>query len=323
MLAFKDEMSKIALPIPWGAITRGAGSVLPYTALLGAGIGGYKGYRKAKERGEEGLQAALSAGGGALTGGAIGAGAGALGGAALGMAAPKFTARAAKAMSKGPLGSLSRFGQRQVHGFTGGLTPKELMKARGGAYGALKERRGLQLAIQKAKSPEDIAKARKALESFEKRKWTPAALEAQERGLTSIPGYLKGIREDVRKGRGLFSREGAIRTGAREQWRSMGPWGKAFMYGMPAALAAHEIAKPGPASAESIGGEIGGALGFVAAPIPMVGQFAAASAGSAIGTGIGKAIDWARGVQSPTGEVAAPEEAGYYAGGQEAGGGYY
>lgn len=91
--AFQNELQKIAAGLA-PAATLG---------VLGAGLGGFSGYSRARQEGKSVGGALGAAGKGALTGGALGA----LGGAGLSKVAPSVA------------GALGRFGQRQVHSVTG------------------------------------------------------------------------------------------------------------------------------------------------------------------------------------------------------------
>lgn len=114
--AFQDELQKIAAGLA-PAATLG---------VLGAGLGGFSGYSRARQEGKSVGGALGAAGKGALTGGALGA----LGGAGLSKVAP------------GVAGAIGRFGQRQVHGVTG-WSPKgglaEMRMSPGDAASSLPE----------------------------------------------------------------------------------------------------------------------------------------------------------------------------------------
>ena len=256
------ELQKLGA-IPWNAIGAGVGSVGGAGALggaaLGAGIGAVKNYRQAKQQGATTGQAAaaglMGAGGGALRGGALGGLAGAAGGATLGAFSPQ-TAQAVRSRltnAAGPVGAFSRYGQRQVHSLTGwtpeGKSLREGMnEIRHGAYGAEK---ALNAARGELANPRrsfmDVLRGRTAQQGAQLRldnatKGYEAAVRAENRGLTSIPGYAKALKQDVSAGgAGLLGREGALRTSAG----SMGPITDpmtGLMMAMPAASAVIGVA---------------------------------------------------------------------------------
>jgi hypothetical protein len=340
VLAFQDELEKQAVSIRGLAsgarkllarqgTTAGAGAALGGAggATIGAGVGGVKQYREARQQGATGQQAALSglfgAGKGALTGAAVGAG---VGGAAGAVGGKRARTLAAKLRGKdGALGGVSRFGERQVHSVTG-YTPKgygsgsEAVRAmRGGAYDA---ERGLSSATKKLKDirasgsqPGLIGKGLKrlgvdvegrALKGAEKGKEKALkrlqhATESEEMGLTSLPGYAKAL---VGKGKYVGGAKAgqkvkaldALKSGVQEQWHSGGPVTKALTFGLPAVGMASEAARPSGPGEEGRASRIGKSLGGLAygmAPIPLAGITALGAGLSAAGGLAGKGVDYA------------------------------
>jgi hypothetical protein len=327
LLAFKEEMEKIA--IPWKALTRTMGTGLTGGATLGGvggGLyGGVKGYREARQQGADVGDSMLYGAGKGLVSGAKGALIGAGTGAAIGGAAGAIAPRAAgdwaarMAQRKGALGAISRTGQRQMHGFTGALNPKEVRGIRGGAYGVKKELADAQKHLGKlekgdaksgvtgwAAEKAGLGDKYKALRTKMTKgkinrlanKAVPSGEKAEAMGLTSFPGWYRSARD-----RGIGETVGA---GMKEQYHKLGPVGKALIYGYPAYSVAKEINKPGPASLSNIGQELGGAAGFAMAPFPLVGQLAASGVGSAVGGAAGKSLDWAKKRRQPA-QVRSPE----------------
>jgi len=270
---FGEELEKVALV---GGLIRGAGNFLKRqggaagagAALGGAaggalgGVGGgIKGYREAKQRGESGTAAAIGSVGGALSGalkgGMIGAGAGTLAGAAGGTRAAELASSLAK--KKGAVGGLSRFGQRQMHSVTGYASPEQLRAIGGGSAQAQKR-------LAAATTDKSRALARKGLDYAQK---------SEEMGLTSVPGFVKGLAGRAKyKGKSVSSLE-ALKTGLGEQWHGSGMGGKAMMAAFPASGLVG--AATGPKETEE-GGRITRGLKGVASglayatPMGMAGQ---------------------------------------------------
>ncbi|WP_394831729.1 hypothetical protein LVJ94_34970 [Pendulispora rubella] len=184
------------------------------------------------------------AGTGAMVGGALGAGAGALARGNLSTLADRGD----------PVGAAARFGLRQVHGLTGVLRPEELEWARGGAYDARRAlqkailrrpeghgaiRFGLDALTQPPMAHGDSAVGRRAAEwgaAFNRdlkehaeglaqktmrdpevrraQKAFRSAEDAQNLGLTSIPGYIRAVLD---KNVGLGK---AVGTSIREQFHN-------------------------------------------------------------------------------------------------------
>lgn len=304
---FGDELLKLAVPAWWSGLKAVgqraggmAGSGFALGGVGGAGIGGAagaaKGYREARERGATAAQAGLGGLGGLLMGatkGAVtGAALGTLGGGAAGAA--KLTPGLARtlAATKGPVGAVSRFGQRQAHGVTGWTPKGGLGSIRGGAWEATKgkeraakalsdiqARRGAAAKLKPTARARAEQKAQKALGKA--RGAEESSLAAESMGLTSLPGYVRAI-----------GREGpvkAIGTGMKQQWRSQGTLGRAVTFGLPAATIAGEAAKStepgGPGRLQRMG-EAAGTLAYGMGPLPIAGTLLAAPA---IGTALGSA----------------------------------
>jgi len=243
--------------------------------LLGAGTAGVEAYRQAKETGASTGQALTSsmvsglsgAGRGAIRGAALGA----AGGAALGGISPGAGNFVARARELPGIGAAARLGQRQTHALTGWLPEQGNVRSLGQLrMGSSVQKENLakaQDALQAAKaqthgSPEQLEKAvgRAGREVEQSRRGLEAAEKAEDWGLTSIPGYLRSVRE-----RGLLP---TMRTGAEEQWHSMSPGWKAVSLGVPAIEMASALRAPegpdGPGRGERLGRGIGAAVGGMA-----------------------------------------------------------
>lgn len=265
--AFREELAKVARL--HGALG-GAGAGLGLGALAGGAINAYRGYSKAREEGhgvgDSMIEAAKGAPLGALAGAAGGAALGAAGGAAL----PGLGASLAKAPV---IGAPVRLAQRQVHGFTG-WTPHEGLESIGGGAVA-------------ARAAHEAAKG--AVGRTER--GVQAAEAAQAAGLTSIPGYIRGLMTDPK---------GTVQKGFAEQWHNSGPAGKAITFGVPAIEAAHAAVSEddpnGPGKAERIGrGLLPAAAGAVTGGLPFAAQLAVGAGLGAVGAGAGRVIDKVRG----------------------------
>lgn len=287
-----SELVKEALsPATVGALSNavkgfgsGAGMGSVVGGAAGAALGGIQGYRHQRQAGASVGQSALGGLGSAVHGAAGGLAAGALAGGVAGAARPALAA------SLGREGSLlhgaSNFGQRQVHAFTGVGDAKYVRSIGGGAadaHEALQEARG---AIRGAADPE----ARRAAvgKALDARKAYQASNKAEQMGLTSLPGYAKALYHDPKA---------ALKAGFNDQWQGQGAGGKALMYGLPAAFAGKELLSKGeqggegPGRFERTGRSLGESAGFVAAPIPIAGQFGLGSiAGGAAGR-LGRGVD--------------------------------
>ncbi len=295
--AFRDELEKTASL--WSSVRRvgqralgGVGSGAGIGGAAGAAIGGGAGavseYRRAKSEGATGGAAALrgatgamhGAGRGALIGGiAGGAGLGALNAAKLGPSARTIAKR------DGVIGSLGRFGQRQVHSLTG-WTPgsnasrgRRLLKLR--TSETAKARRVARAAVATSKNPakakEQLARAIKA---------DQAARRAEALGLTNLPGAIKSIA--TRPGQSL-------RAAIGDQWHGSGAKGKALLLGLPATELAGSMTGPkkdkqGRGRWERAGSSLG-TLGLALGPLPLAGSLMASSALGAAGERAGRFAD--------------------------------
>jgi len=297
-LGFHDELEKLAVDMH--RLLGNAGAAGGVGALVGAGggalAGGVRKYRQARAEGESVAQGVARGVGGALhgagTGALVGAGAGAL----YGAAAPQAFHRGLSQVG-GPIGAGARFGQRQVHAFTGWLPkagdPKSLESLRGGAYGARKTLGNTQKELASATAHGQTGGAlRSAEKSVERaRGGLEGAEKAQAMGLTSIPGYARALRADPGK---------ALRTGMAEQWRSGGLGAKAMLLGLPAMGAVGAMRAPeaaaGPGKGERVGRELGMTAGYLAtAPLGFVpGQVVSSAIGRA-GSLVGRGVDRLRG----------------------------
>jgi hypothetical protein len=248
-----------------------------------------------------GLAGAL---GGALKGGLIGAGVGAAGLGAAGALGRRPGFAAGLTQRAGATGAAARFGQRQLHGFTGWEPVGGIRAIRGGAYPA--EQQLAKLTAPGAKpvqpgwlqrlrgvTPEEAT--RKAKDVAGRR--AAAARAAEEAKLTSLPGYAKGLATKPIE---------TLRTGTREAWHSMGPFGRGLIYGVPAAGIAKEMATPsepgGPGRLERTGKHLEWAA-YGLGPLPITAQFALAPAIGALATRGGRAAGRLR---KKGGELAPP-----------------
>jgi hypothetical protein len=209
---------------------------------------------------------------------------------------------------KAPAGAAKRFVQRQAHGLTG-WTPKGYMNREGiremgaGAAGAFERlgaaersvvpgpgryRPGLVDRVLK-RTPEEVQ--HRAMQAGHKelqgaRKAYEAANAAEEKGLTSLPGYASALLQDP---------AGAIRTGMAEQWHSVGPAGKSMMVGVPIAAAAGDASREGdpegPGRFSRAGSSFGTALGYTMGPLPFSGQLAASAGMGSLGKRVGGLFD--------------------------------
>jgi len=267
LLAFRDELRKEA-----GFALKNIGSLGGRGALLGAGggaiLGGIHGYQHAEENGQSGVAGAL---GGAVHGATMGGMAGGLVGGAAGGLVKRDLSHLTQA--PGALGAASRFGQRQVHGLTGMLSPSEIEGVRGGAYDARQA-----LTTAKAEGSKSVPRLEKALNASER---------AQNMGLTSLPGYLKSVKKN-----GIGA---TLRTSAEEQWRNQ-PLLTAAAVGLPLAAGALAPTEEGQGRGEAVGRAVGGAAGEIAGGImPIGGQIALGAGSSQVGAWAGRGVDRLRG----------------------------
>jgi hypothetical protein len=237
------------------------------------------------------------------------------------MKLPAFT------RAPGAIGATARFGQRQIHGLTGWKPKGGLESIRGGTWAAQRRVEDAEKALEAARAgkapvglmarlrggtPEQIRQryVRGAAEEGRKaRAGLTVAREAEEMGLTSLPGYARSMARDPLK---------TIGTGFRQQWHEMGPVGRSLIYGFPAATATEAYLTPtqpgGPGKPERIGRSLG-ELVYGMGPLPISSMLLAAPMLSAVGGGTGKALSKLRGKQppappqlDPAGGQAVPEE---------------
>lgn len=368
--AFVEELQKEAAPIreilagvaprlssAQAGLGSGFGVGLGVGALGGGAVGGVKAYRAARAQGADRMSAAGSSVGGAvhgaLRGAATGAALGAGGGAILGAAAPKqvASATAGLAKQKNPLGSFSRFGQRQVHSVTGWTPGGTASSIESIGAGAAPARQAVDASVgrlSKSKELDAVVKARlsgdsAAVDAARKKlmsgpgadltrsyKAVNAAETSQGMGLTSVPGYAKSLVNN-----GIVP---TVRAGVQEQWSSSTPKGRALMLGLPAYSAAQVMKRhdDGPrGKGETLGRLAGGTLGMVAAPMSLAGGLVMSGGLERAGGLAGKGVDRLRGrkpavPQEPsrppatepgdTGQAAAEHVYGTGYGGNSAGG---
>lgn len=288
LLAMDDELSKTAVNADLlrragqflkgqaGAAGAGIGAGGALGALAGGGLGGLRGYREARDlgfsRGESAAYAAQRGLKGAAKSGVLGAAAGGAAGLAGGQKAREL---AQGLVQRGTAGAPSRFAQRQLHSLTG-YADREGLKAMGG--GAETARKRL-VAAGKALADAAPEKAGKHLKEIKRaRAGLDAATKAEEAGLTSIPGIVKGLTGNAAlQGKRLSPLE-AAKTMVGEQWHGSGVGGKALMFGMPALGAASALRPGGPEEDQAGQGRLeraGRALGTglaYATPLGIVGQ---------------------------------------------------
>lgn len=279
LAAFQDELRKEA-----GFALKNIGSLGGAGAMLGAGggavLGGVRGYQQAQEQGQNGIGGAAS---GALRGGLLGGAAGGLaGGVAGGLAKKDY----GQLLEHPVLGAGARFGQRQVHGVTGMLTPSEIEKVRGGAHNA---RQALDAA--KASGSSAVPRLEKA---------HAAAARAQDLGLTSIPGYVKSL---------VKHPIDTLRTSAKEQIHSS-PLMTAAAVGAPVAAGVLAPHREDEGLGERTGRIAGGITGSIAGGImPLGGQLATSAGGERIGSWAGRGVDRLRGRRPHNGPTPSLEPA--------------
>ena len=219
-----------------------AGAGAGVGAAAGAAQGAYSGYRDARAQGA-GVGGAIGAGVGAVPmgaarGGLIGGALGGIGGASFSAVSKQRAESLRKALTE--RSSLARFGQRQVHGLSGAVPEGGLGQLRMDAADRLKE-------LEKLKGSKDLGKGNrldKALGRTEEQVATKrigraekahqAAQEAQDAGMTSIPGVVKSVKE-----RGLLPTLG---SGVKTQVYGADPLQKAlFVSGL--GMTANNVAR--------------------------------------------------------------------------------
>lgn len=244
-------------------------------AGIGALAGGYRGYQKAKEDGGSGFAGALSGGvRGAATGGALGAAAGGLAGAGGGAKAQNLVRALSK--GKGKAGTISRFGERQVHSLTGAM-PKGLGKAEGlRAMGASPSANAAERVLEAMANSKDAVKD-KTVASLTKAMGYADKTEAL--GMTSLPGTIKAFATKPVQ---------ALKAGAGREWYgSPSKGGKLMNIGVPAGFVAAEAARSSKAGEEGRASRTLSAAGY-AAPFSVTPMgFAGATAASMLLGGLG------------------------------------
>lgn len=272
-VAFLDQLEKTA--VNWGSLAHramsGAGS-----AAVGAGVGAVGGaaYGAATADPAKGESRVVNAFRGAGRGALGGAAVGGLGGA---LAGPKALAGVAK--REDSLGSVYRSGQRALHSVTG-MTPEGGVAAL--RTGAWDDRKRVADLVSSGGSKEEISKARNAL------KYTQ---DAEDKGLTSLPGYAKAVRRD-----GLLP---TMKRDLSATWHGGGTLHKSMVLGMPALGAYSAATDPrsggqlGEGKGEHYGRVIGNTLGAsVGSVMPIVGNTIAGEGLSTAGQYIGRGVDW-------------------------------
>jgi len=304
LLAFRDELSKeagfgdlVAKAAPrlknMGSLG-GAGAAVG--ALGGAGIGAIHQYREAKRQGASTGEAVL----GGLSGAVSGAGKGALYGGLAGAAGGALARGDWSGLGQRSdvIGLGSRFGQRQLHGFTGMLSPAELEAVRGGAYDA---RQAFGHALE---HEGDIDSAYAALRQRERVTGVgPNAVD-----LTSMPGVVRSVRD---QGFGKV-----LRAGVQDTFHGASPTQAALMAGVPAVMLGREVLSKnefnerGQGRAERVAEEAGRTLGgFLGAPMPIIGNSVLSEAVGRAGRYVGRGVDRLRGKIAPPQTHLEPTEA--------------
>lgn len=267
-----SELVKVALsPEVMAGMTRsikglgaGAGMGAAVGGLAGTAIGAAQAYRARRAEGGSVLQGVGSGVGGALEG----AKKGLIGGAALGGAVGALRPAYAEALTP-HLRAASHFGQRQVHTLTGVGDAGYVRSIGAGSHEAAQRFQAAQKARQVALSgahPELYASARTEFEQA--RRALDASRKAEDMGLTSLPGYVKALARDPK---------GALQAGFGEQWHQGGAGTKALLFGLPAAMAASELAhggkdEEGHGRFERAGKSLGQGLAYSAGPLSIAGQ---------------------------------------------------
>ena len=265
----------------------GGASGLGMVGGLGAGAvgGGVRGYRRARQEGA-GVGQALAggaagaiggAGTGAMVGGALGAGAGTL---------LKPGTMATFGAQNGGLNAISRFGQRQMHGFTGMLTPEQLASSsvRGGVYDARE-------AAMTAATPELRARAQKALQARE----AVSGIGAGSSDLSSLPGVARSVWHAPLRTVGQAVREQV----SDPNLMTIG------MVGVPAAADVYQalgpsVDKEGRTRTERIGRAVGDAAGCaLGGTMPILAGGEVMKRTSQLGGAVGRGVDRLRGVRPP------------------------
>jgi len=127
-----------------------------------------------------------------------------------------------------------------------------------------------------------------------------AARKAESMGLTSIPGYAKSLAKQPGK---------TLRAGMGEQWHAMGPLGRAFIFGYPAAATGAALATPsepgGPGRLERAGKQLG-TIAYGLGPLPLGAQLALSEAAGRGAAGAGRVAGKIGKKKRIYGELSAP-----------------
>ena len=302
LLSFRDELKKLAWTPPafLGPMGAGMGAGLGAGMALGGGIGAVRGYRQAQEQGQSGFGGALVGGlGGAQKGALIGAAAGGVGG---GIAHALDPVKA-EAMRAGLTRSsaFGRFGQRQVHALTGYTPEGGLKSLRMGAAAREPALGRAKKTLEEAKGGKDVRTlggrllGRNSVQQAEHElshatKAHQAAQEAEQMGLTNVPGYVKSLATSPLK---------TMRVAANEQLAGTSTPMKALMLGVPAAQVVG-AAQQDPNTRNAMGETRGEAFGSAAAglatgtlmgPLPVASQMLLSNPIMHAGRRVGRVLD--------------------------------
>lgn len=306
-----------------------AGVGAKYAPLAVGGYKAYKGYRDAKDRGEDTGSAVLQGAMGGLSGAMTGALAGTAAGAGAGMLLKNNKTLQGLA---GANKELTNKGLRQVHGFTGfapevkGMNRTEALHSIGIGHNletAAKQVEEHTNNYQQALQSGDVAAAAKAKASMTSAQRAHKALGDAHNfygpgeGLTSLPAYAKGlVRDPVRTittaGKEMMAGGGDTSS----NWRYI-PLGMAGLGALSLPGQLHNAGKDGnPGKGEVIGNFAGNTVGsFLGAGVPFVpGQLIghlSHGMGEAGGM-VGKGVDKVRGyLRTAPPEATSPEQQGY------------
>jgi len=196
--------------------------------------------------------------------------------------------------------SVANFGKRQLHAFTG-WTPHGYNNVRG------IEEIGAGAAHARARAA-SAAKGSAARELADKA--VAANVEAQEKGLTSIPGFVQSLVKDPKA---------TLRTGFNQQWHGTTNFDKSMTLGLPLALTGASAVMPDDPNNPHKGRDIGAgiastAVGMVTGGIPMTTGMLLGEGAVQAGGAVGGLVDKYRKRRAPPtmGTVQpprAPEEA--------------
>lgn len=265
--AFRAQLRKLGAPVIMPNRLGGALLSAGSTAGVGAGVGAaagalhsaYKGYQRARAEGSGVIGSVgtglAGAGSGAMRGAAIGAGAGAIAGGSLSALSQRRAESLRKALTE--RSALSRFGQRQVHGVTGAVPSEGLSSLRMDASDRLQELKRLKesptagapgwLDKKLGKTESEVATRRIGRAEKAHR----AAQEAEDAGMTSLPGVARSVRD-----RGLLP---TMHAGLRTQLYGADPAQKAlFVAGTGMTAAGIGLPREGESKVDYAGRVAGG-----------------------------------------------------------------